>query len=88
MNRKVRNVMIIAILASFTSCQRACTRMSRQYEVGERNYEVEMYSGGEVVFHDEFDGMVNNSEGSDGIYYYKGDTLVEVSGDYVLKSLD
>lgn len=88
MNRKVKNVMIIAMLASLTSCQRACTSFSRDIEVGERKYELEMYSGGKVVFTDEMDAMVNNSTSSDGIYYYKGDTLIEISGDYVLKSVD
>lgn len=46
-----------------------------------------MYSGGKVVYRDKFTGIVNNSEHSDGIYYYKKDTLIEMSGDYVLKSL-
>ena len=45
-----------------------------------------MYSGGDTVFYDKFNGIINNSEGSDGVCYYKGDTLVEVSGDYIIKS--
>ena len=45
-----------------------------------------MYSGGDTVFYDRFNGIINNSEGSDGVYYYKGDTLIEVSGDYIIKS--
>ena len=47
-----------------------------------------MYSGGKVVFTDTVTAMINNSSSSDGIYYYKGDTLVEISGDYILKSVD
>lgn len=45
-----------------------------------------MFSGGDTVFTDTFKGIVNNSESSDGVYYYKGETLIEVSGDYVIKS--
>jgi hypothetical protein len=48
---------------------------------------VVMYSGGDTVFHDKVKTIINSENGSDGIYYYKGDTLIEVSGDYVLKSI-
>ena len=47
-----------------------------------------MYSGGDTVFADEFTGIINQEEGSDGIFYIKNDTLIELSGDYVLKSVD
>lgn len=45
-----------------------------------------MFSGGKVVFSDKFEGILNNSETSDGVYYYKGDSLIEISGDYTVKS--
>lgn len=47
-----------------------------------------MFSGGDTVYQDRFTGIVNGEQHTDGFYYFKGDTLVEVSGDYVLKSLD
>lgn len=46
-----------------------------------------MFSGGDTVFFDQPNTIINSSQNSDGIYYYKGDTLVEVSGDYILKSI-
>jgi hypothetical protein len=50
-----------------------------------REYEVILFSGGDTVFHDKFSGIINDMPGG-GAFYYKGDTLVEVSGDYVIKS--
>ncbi len=75
-----------ALLVLLTSCQRGCTSLSRSIEMDEREYSIVMFSGGDTVFTDTFIGMVNNSENSDGIYYYKDGELIEVSGDYVLKS--
>lgn len=85
--KKFRTLGILLAFVLFCSCSRTMTGCSRDYQTGDRDYQIEMYSGGEVVFSDRFTGMVNNSESSDGIYYYKGDTLVEVSGDYVIKSI-
>ena len=45
-----------------------------------------MFSGGDTVFVDKFKGIVNNSENSDGIYYYKNGVLIEISGDYIVTS--
>lgn len=84
-----RNTLIYVLLFVFlTSCARQYTSCNRKYEAGDRTYEVIMYSGGDTVFYDKFKGMINDAEGSDGCYYYKRDTLVELSGDYVLKSTD
>ncbi len=77
--------MILAV-GLLSSCQRGCQRMERGFQTTERNYEVEMYSGGEVVFRDSFRGIVNESKESDGVFYFKGDSLIEVSGDYIIKS--
>lgn len=81
-------LVLILFALSITSCQRGCQRLDKQWQVGERNYEVIMYSGGNVVFHDQFRGIINDAEGSDGCYYTKEDTLIEISGDYILKSTD
>lgn len=76
---------IIFVLA-LCGCQRQCQRMDKHYQSTERNYTVIMYSGGDTVFNDQFRGIINSEENSDGCYYYKGDTLIEVSGDYIIKS--
>lgn len=75
-----------AMFLMLTSCARSCGKLSREFQTSARNNEVVMYSGGDTVFYDKFNGIINNAEGSDGVYYYKGDTLVEVSGDYIIKS--
>lgn len=63
--------------------------MNRSFQTSERNYTIVMFSGGDTVFVDKFDkfrGIVNYSGHSDGVYYYKNDGLIEVSGDYVITS--
>lgn len=81
-----KSILIFACLLALTSCQRGCEQTRRSWQTTERNYTIVMFSGGDTVFVDRFSGIVNNSEDSDGIYYYKNDTLVEVSGDYIMHS--
>jgi hypothetical protein len=81
-----KRILIIIIAVTLTSCQRSCNSFERDFQTSDLNYSIKMYSGGHVVFEDHFKGIVNNSEHSDGVYYYKGDTLIEISGDYVLKA--
>lgn len=83
----MKKIVIIIGALTLTSCQRSCARFEKGIQTSERNYKIVMFSGGDTVFVDEFKGIVNNSETSDGVYYYnsKGE-LVEVSGDYVIKS--
>lgn len=83
----MKYLIYITIVSLLSSCQRGCAKLDRGFQTGTREYEVIMYSGGDTVFHDHFKGIINNSEHSDGCYYYKGDTLVEVSGDYIIKSI-
>lgn len=75
-----------AMFISLTSCARSCGKLNRSFQTSARNNEVVMYSGGDTVFYDKFNGIINNAENSDGAYYYKGDTLIELSGDYIIKS--
>jgi hypothetical protein len=84
----MRKYLIILIVVALSSCQRWTARVEKKYQVSERKYELTMFSGGQVVFKDSVKTIVNSEDNSDGIYYYKGDTLVEVSGDYVLKSIN
>lgn len=81
-------LLIFVTVLTLTSCQRGCSKCSRAVQTTDLNYEIVMYSGGDTVFHDKVKTIINNAEGSDGIYYYKGDTLIEISGDYVFKAVD
>jgi len=84
----MKKLLFITITAlTLTSCQRGCTKLNKSFQTSERNYSITMFSGGDTVFVDSFRGIINNSESSDGVYYYNSkDELVEVSGDYVIKS--
>jgi hypothetical protein len=79
-------ILILCVAVTLTGCSRGCSKMERSFEVGERDYEITMFSGGDTVFYDSFRGIVNNSEASDGVFYFKGEALIEVSGDYVITS--
>lgn len=71
----------------FSSCTaRGCQSTQRGFSFSERNYTVKMYSGDSCVFSDKFHGIINQEEHSDGLYYYKGDTLIEIGGNYIIKS--
>lgn len=83
---KVKIIAIVLCSIGLASCQRGCASINKQFQTSERSYEIIMFSGGNIVFHDSFRGILNNSEGSDGVYYYKDGKLIEVSGDYVVKS--
>lgn len=76
-----------ALILMLASCQRACLSFQKDIQTSERNYEVIMFSGGDTVYTDRFEAILNDSKESDGMYYYKGDTLIEISGDYVIKSV-
>jgi hypothetical protein len=82
--KKITLVLASALLMS--SCQRGCTKINKEFQASERDYEIVMFSGGDTVFVDKFHGIVNNSEHSDGVYYYRNNMLIEVSGDYVISS--
>lgn len=84
-----RNFLVyLIIVVALTSCARQCQSFEKNFQTGSRNYEVIMYSGGDTVYYDKFKGIINDSKGSDGAYYSKGDTLIEISGDYIIKSTD
>ena len=81
-------IKVSIILLFLTSCTaRGCQSWNRSMQFSDRSYEVEMYSGDSCVFRDKFHGILNQEDHSDGFYYFKGDTLVEIGGNYVIKSL-
>jgi hypothetical protein len=82
----MKKFLFIYVMVFVIGCTASDQQAIKKTSSEERDYEVIMYSGGAVVFHDKFHGIVNNSENSDGCYYFKGDSLIEVSGDYIIKS--
>ena len=87
MNFPGRSTLVLILLTLLMAgCARSCTGCRRSAQTGAREYHIQQYSGGEVVGEYRFHGIVNNAEESDGYYWYQGDTLVEVSGDVVIRS--
>ena len=84
----MKKIIIYSLICiSLTSCARSCQSFNKDFQTTDRNYEIIMYSGGDTVFYDKTKTIINPEQNSDGIYYYKEDTLIEVSGDYIIKSL-
>ena len=82
-----KTIVTLAIALFAVSCtDRTQQSLSRNFQFSDRNYNITVYSGGKPVFEDSFHGMINQEENSDGVYYFKGDTLIELSGEYVIKS--
>lgn len=79
-------ILFIALAVSLSSCQRGCTAARRNWQSSSRSYHIEQYSGGKLIKQFDFSGILNNQEHSDGYYWYKGDTLFEVSGDIFVYS--
>ena len=82
----IKKISIFILMASLCGCQRQCQSINRNAQTSPRHYNVIMYSGGVPVFTDTFYGLINNNAHSDGCYYYKGEELIEISGDYKLNS--
>ncbi len=81
------NTLALLLITTLTSCQRGCNKLDRAIQTTDRYYEVTLFSGGDTVFTDKFKGIVNNSEQSDGIYYFNNNgQMIEISGDYIIKS--
>ena len=77
----------IIILMSIVGCARGCGMIDREFQMTDKVTIVQQYSGGKLVNRWQFTGMVNSSSSSDGYYFTISDTLIEVSGDVVIKIL-
>lgn len=85
----MKRIILLGSMALFlTSCQRGCASWNISVQVTDKTYIIESYSGGKLVYKETFDGILNNQENSDGYYFYKGDTLIEVGGDIIVKSVN
>lgn len=69
----------------FASCAKNVQSCNRK-TTGRRDYTIVVYSGGDTVFVDTLKNKILNEEAGNGMFYYKGDTLIEISGDYIIKS--
>jgi hypothetical protein len=79
-------LLFIAAMLLLSSCQRFAERFKKGFQTTDRNYIIEQFSGGKLIKTYSFKGTLNDSEGSDGFYFYNGDTLVELSGELIIKS--
>ena len=78
----------VIVVLGLTSCARDWQSLKRDTQTGSREYWVEVYSGGKLIKDYHFKGILNNQTNSDGYYFYQGDSLVEVGGDIIVKSVD
>jgi hypothetical protein len=77
----------ITLMVLLTSCAKDVQSCKRD-TTSKRNYVITVYSGGKPIHTDTLRDKILNEEAGNGMYYYKGDTLVELSGDYVIKSVN
>jgi hypothetical protein len=82
MKKIVTFLVVVILLSSCARYQQGCKRKTG----AKRDYTVILFSGGDTVFIDYPKHVVINQEDGDGIFYYKGDTLIEIAGTYILKS--
>ena len=86
--KKIFILLLILVSVSFFSCKRGLQKFERGFQATNRTYHIEQYSGGLLIEIYDFEGILNNSENSDGYYFFKNDTLIEVSGDLIIKSVN
>lgn len=85
---KYRTLVYLLFVSVFlSSCARGCQKFKRG-TTGKRDYYIVVFSGGDTVFTDYLKNDILTEEEGNGMYYYKGDTLIEVSGDYIIKSVN
>jgi hypothetical protein len=83
--KKILYLIVPLIALSIGCTSRDWQSIDRSLCKQKGHYIITKYSGGQTVFTDTFYGTINQESGTDGIYYIKGDTLVEIAGDYVIK---
>jgi hypothetical protein len=88
MKNRILILVAIVSLVAMSSCQKNWESFNKNFQTGKRSYHVEQYSGGKLIATYDFVGIINDSQGSDGYYFHKGDSLIEISGDLIIKSVD
>jgi hypothetical protein len=79
-------ILFIGSILLLSSCQKKIEGFKKNFQTTDRDYVIEQFSGGKLVKTYKFTGTLNDSKGSDGFYFYNRDTLVELSGDLIIKS--
>ena len=88
--KRINLILLLLAAITLSSCARSCQGIERSFFDNEKHkVRIIHYSGGKIVGEWEIFGIVNNSEGSDGFYFYdENNKLVEISGDVRLQYLD
>lgn len=81
-------ILIIMCAVIFGGCARSCEELDRRMQSSNRTYHIQQYSGGVLIREYKFTGILNNQENSDGYYFSVEDTLIEIGGDIIIKSVD
>lgn len=84
--KKTTLILLIIATISLSSCKRSMESWSRSIQSSDRNYEIEYYSGGKLIKYYKFKGILNSQANSEGYYFSVEDTLIEISGDILVKS--
>lgn len=80
-----RIVLLVLMSLMMAGCARTCNNFSRKFS-GVQNYHIRQYSGGVLIGEYRFKGVLDNQNNSDGFFFFKGDTLIELSGDLIIES--
>lgn len=83
---KRAHIVYLSMFFLVSCTTRSCQSCNRDMQFSARDYDIKMWSGDSLVFHDKFHGVINQEEHSDGIFYFKGDTMKEIGGNYVIIS--
>jgi len=84
---------LLTLILAFIVLASACTNKNFQekqdalFYDGDRTYHIVVYSGGKVIIDENFKGIVHPNDRTNGIYYFKNDTLKEIKGDYIITSI-
>ncbi|MCU0425776.1 MAG: hypothetical protein MUF71_09150 [Candidatus Kapabacteria bacterium] len=80
----------VSLLWTLSSCSALGLQEFRRdiTKFSQGRYRVIQYSGGQVIGKWEFFGIVNRFEYTNKIFFFVGDTLVELSGDLQVYRLD
>lgn len=85
--KTIKIIFVLLLMLSLTACQKSCQQWNKSFQTTERYYHIDQYSGGILINTFEFKGILNDSEHSDGYYFYdEKNRLVEVSGDLFIIS--
>ncbi len=84
----MKAVILVSIaLLTLVGCERSYVKMEKSLDKNKaRSYNLVVFNGGDTIFVDNFDGVVNVSKEDNSIYYFKNNELIEISGDYILRS--